>query len=180
MVDWACLYRSLLTPMTRLIALCALLIGSLGQPLMAEDGSRVGFVDVGYLIDNSPQAEAATERLEIEFQPRQREVTETRELLDALRAELAEVSSDDERSIELQRRIVELERRVLRTEQAFREDLNVQRNIELRNVREEILQSVAAFAEAQGFDFLLTDGVVFASDRVDVTERILKQLREQN
>ncbi len=166
--------------MTRLFLIISLAVGALCGPAFGVDGARIGVVDVGYLIDNSPQAEAATERLEIEFQPRQREVTETRQLLDALREEAAEVEDDAERSTELQRRIVEIERRLVRAEQAFREDLNVQRNIELRNVREDILKSVADFATAQGFDVLLTEGVVFASDRVNVTERILQQLREQN
>lgn len=146
----------------------------------ATDGSRIGFVNVGYLIDNSPQAEAATERLELEFQPRQREVAETRGLLDSLRGEVAEAEENNEETTELQRRIAEIERRLVRTEQAFREDLNIQRNIELRNVREEVLQSVADFANAQGFDVILTEGVVFASERIDVTERVLQQLREQN
>lgn len=159
------------------LVLCALV---LGPPAWGADGARIGFVNVGYLIDNSPQAAAATKRLELEFQPRQREVAETRGLLDALREEATNAEDGAEETVELQRRIVELERRLVRTEQAFREDLNIQRNIELRNVREEVLQSVAAFANAQGFDVILTDGVVFASERVDVTERVLQQLREQN
>ncbi|MEM6987247.1 MAG: OmpH family outer membrane protein [Pseudomonadota bacterium] len=157
---------------TLMVALCA--------PAFAADGARIGFVNLGYLIDNSPQAEAAKERLELEFQPRQREVAETQGLLDALRAEAAEAEENSEQLVELQRRIVEIERRLVRTEQAFREDLNIQRNIELRNVREKVLLSVDEFATAQGFDVILTDGVVFASERIDVTERLLQQLREQN
>ena len=163
----------------RLTVYLALVVGLSGA-VYGADGARIGFVNVGYLIDNSPQAEAATERLELEFQPRQREVAETRGLLEALRAEAADAEESHEQATELQRRIVEIERRLVRTEQAFREDLNIQRNIELRNVREKVLQSVADFANSQGFDVILTDGVVFASERIDVTERVLQQLREQN
>lgn len=166
--------------MIRCLFVSFALAASLCGPATATDGSRIGFVNVGYLIDNSPQAEAATERLELEFQPRQREVTETRGLLDSLREEVAEAEENNEGTTELQRRIAEIERRLVRTEQAFREDLNIQRNIELRNVREKVLQSVADFANAQGFDVILTEGVVFASERIDVTERVLQQLREQN
>lgn len=161
-------------------AFCALWLVVLAVPAWANDGARIGVVNIGYLIDNSPQAEAATERLELEFQPRQKEVAETRGLLEALRAEASATEDSEDRDVELQRRIVELERRLVRTEQAFREDLNVQRNIELRTVREEVLKSVSDFATAQGFDVILTEGVVFASERIDVTERVLQQLREQS
>ncbi len=140
----------------------------------------VGFVDVAYLIDNSPQSLKARERLESEFMPRQREVTELRGERDRVRSELAEVEAVDEAAKqrgELDLRAIE--RRLQRLEQAFREDLNIKRNNELKSVRDHVLESVTTFARQEGFDLILTDGVLFASGGVDVTQRVLKLLRTQ-
>ncbi|PIE35214.1 MAG: hypothetical protein CSA54_05825 [Gammaproteobacteria bacterium] len=45
---------------------------------VAADSTRIGFVDIPWLIDRAPQALEAEKRLEAEFQPRQEELEEQR------------------------------------------------------------------------------------------------------
>lgn len=161
-------------------ALAALMISSAS----AEDAalSRIGFVDIPYLIDQAPQALEAEQRLEAEFAPRQAELEQQREELAAMLAQLSDVSlslSDEERA-RLDRESRGLERRVKRSEQDFREELNIQKNDEFKQVRVLVLEAIATFGKQHDYDLIVSDGVLYANNRIDVTERILEYLSREH
>lgn len=153
------------------------------SPVVAVDEqttvtSRIGFVDIPYLIDRAPQALEAEQRLETEFAPRQEE-------LEVQRAELADLAAkqddaglelDEAELAHLDRETRSLERRIKRSEQDFREELNIQKNNEFKKVRIQVLEAIAQFGEEHDYDLIISDGVLYANKRVDVTERILESL----
>ncbi len=168
----------------RLPRLCAaglVVIGLAAVGHAVADGagaSRIGFVDIPYLIDRAPQALEAEQRLESEFAPRQAE-------LERQRAELAEMASrlvngglslDEDERRRLDRETRGLERRIKRNEQDFREELNIRKNDEFKNVRILVLEAIASFGKEHDYDLIVSDGVLYANNRVDVTERILEYL----
>lgn len=144
--------------------------------------SRIGFVDIPYLIDRAPQALEAEQRLETEFAPRQAELEEQRAELAALTARLADSSLDlaETERIQLDRETRGLERRIKRSEQDFREELNIQKNNEFKKVRILVLEAIAVFGKHNEYDLIVSDGVLFANKRIDVTERILDNLLQEN
>ncbi len=159
--------------------------GGVNIALADEQGaalSRIGFVDIPYLIDRAPQALEAEQRLETEFAPRQAELETQRAQLAELTARLADTSLElQEAEIALlDRETRGLERRVKRSEQDFREELNIQKNNEFKNVRILVLEAIAEFGKQQDYDLIVSDGVLFANKRIDVTERILESLVREN
>lgn len=144
--------------------------------------SRIGFVDIPYLIDRAPQALEAEQRLETEFTPRQAELEEQRAQLATLTARLADSTLElpEAELSQLDREIRSLERRVKRSEQDFREELNMQKNSEFKKVRILVLEAIAEFGRKNNYDLIISDGVLFANKRVDVTERILDSLKREN
>lgn len=144
--------------------------------------SRIGFVDIPYLIDRAPQALEAEQRLETEFAPRQAELEQQRAQLAELSARLADTSLElpEAEIAQLDRETRGLERRVKRSEQDFREELNIQKNHEFKNVRILVLEAIAEFGKQQDYDLIVSDGVLFANKRIDVTERILESLVREN
>lgn len=144
--------------------------------------SRIGFVDIPYLIDRAPQALEAERRLEIEFAPRQKELEIQRAELAELAARVADTSLEltEAELTQLDRETRGLERRVKRSEQDFREELNIQKNNEFKNVRILVLEAIAEFGKQQDYDLIISDGVLFANKRIDVTERILESLAREN
>ena len=152
------------------------------DPAASPVSSRIGFVDIPYLIDRAPQALEAEQRLEAEFAPRQAEL----EVQRAERVRLAErlddpslALSDDERE-QLDREMRGLDRRIKRSELDFREELNIQKNDEFKNVRVVVLEAIASFGKQHDYDLIVSDGVLFANQRIDVTERILESLLREN
>ena len=144
--------------------------------------SRIGFVDIPYLIDRAPQALEAEQRLETEFGPRQAELERQRAELAVLAARLADsgISMDDTERVHLDRETRGLERRIKRNEQDFREELNIQKNNEFKNVRILVLEAIARFGKQEDYDLIVSDGVLYADNRIDVTERILDALSREH
>jgi outer membrane protein len=144
----------------------------------ASETSRVGFVDIPYLIDRAPQALEAEQRLEAEFAPRQEELEQQRAELARVTAMLADSALEltEAEYAQLDRESRTLERRIKRSEQDFREELNIQKNNEFKKVRILVLEAIAQFGEQHDYDLIVSDGVLYANKRIDVTERILDSL----
>lgn len=152
------------------------------QPVSAFAETSIGFVDIPYLIEQAPQALDAELRLEAEFAPRQLNLREQREELEASRAKLEEQSldmSESERGL-LERQVRGLERRLKRDEMDFREELNIQKNAEFKKVRVIVLDAIAKFGKENNYDLIVSDGVLYAAKTIDVTEKILEYLVKSN
>lgn len=141
---------------------------------------KIGFVDPARVSSQAPQAEAARQKLEKEFAPRDKEIVAMQkdlgELEDKLQRDGAVMS--DEKKLGLQREIIARRRDIQRTQEAFREDFNMRSNEELANLQRRIIKTVGGLAKEQGFDLIVTDGVIYASHDVDITDRIIERLRK--
>ena len=147
----------------------------------ADGAPRIGYVDPGRVSDEAPQADAARARLQEEFAPRDEDILAMQDQLRALEDRLSEqrLSLDQDAQQELQREIVTRRREIQRQQEAFREDFNMRRNEALGDLQRRILRVVGEFAEEQGYDLVVSDGVVYASDAVNITDRIIERLQRQ-
>jgi len=152
---------------------------SAGLSAQAQDALKIGVVNIGRLLQESPQAQAASGRLEDEFAPRRRDIMGLQSGLEEKKAQLKknfEVMGAEERD-NAQRDIRNDERTATRLQNEFREDLDLRRNEVIGAVQRDVLVEINAFAEAESFDLILVDGIVHASDRVDVTQQVLDRLK---
>ena len=141
---------------------------------------KIGFVDIPYLIDEAPQSKAASSRLESEFAPRQEQINDQKQQIEELTDRLKDSDRpvDDSERANLERELRKIERRVKRDEQEFREELNIQKNQEFKQVRVSVLDAIASFARHHNYDLILSDGVLFANKRIDVTKQVLFELQQ--
>lgn len=140
---------------------------------------KIGFVNVAQVLQEAPQAEAARKRLEQEFAPRDKRLVNQQKELEKLQEKLnrdAAVMSEAERG-KLEREILSKQRDLKRAQDEFREDFNIRRNEELGKLQREIFEAIKALAKDEAYDLLLTDGVVYASDQIDVTEKVKQRLQ---
>ena len=139
---------------------------------------KVGFVDTAKLMESAPQVKAAQSNIEAEFAPREKELVELQRKIRAQEDRLARdtaVMSEAENS-KLERDILAMRRDLKRSQEEFRDDLNIRRNEVLAKLQREIFDAIVAFAKDKKYDLILGQGVVYSSDRVDITDDILKQL----
>ncbi len=63
-------------------------------------------------------------------------------------------------------------------QQEFREDQNLRRNDEIRNLQTVIASVLKRLGDEQKFDLILTEGVSYVSDIVDITPMIIEMLKK--
>ena len=144
--------------------------------------TRIGYVDMKRLLDNAPQVVAGRQKLEREFAARDAALKADEKRAGDLRTrqtrEAASMSKADADA--LQREIDALDRSVKRNREALRAELKTRSDQELDTSWREINNAVVQFAREQGFDLIVPSPVIYASPKVDVTERILERLRRQS
>ncbi len=161
----------------KLVGLTLLLALLLPGVAMAQ--AKIGFVNVARLISESPQAATAMAALQEEFAPRQRELVAQRKAFEEKQAKLQrdlEVMGPVERR-NAESELRKLERELQRNVEELNEDANLRRNEELGKLQRDLLKEVAAFAQAEGYDLVIGEGVLFASPAVDITSNVLERLR---
>ena len=140
---------------------------------------KIGFVNVAKVLELAPQAEAARNRIEREFAPKDRELLQQQKDVRSLEDRLvknAAVLSDVER----QRNETEIraaKRELRRAQDEFREDLNLRRSQELSKLQQKVTEVIQVLAKAEKYDLIVSDGVIFAGSRVDITDMVLEHLR---
>ncbi len=146
--------------------------------LAAAAEPKIVFVNTVRVLEEAPQAEAASRKLEAEFSPRQRRLVEQQEALQRLEERLTrdEAVLTEAQRRNLERDITSQRRDLRRGEDEFREDLNLRRNEELAALQQQVFETIVALAEERSYDLVLTDGVLLASERVDITDEILARL----
>ena len=158
----------------KLAVLLGLLI--LSQTTQAE--VRIGVVNIPLLMANAPQAADAKKRLEKEFSPKDKQLVAQQKKIKSLEEKLARdgMTMTDTKKRDLERQIIAIRRDAQRAQQEFNEDFSIRRNEELGKMQNRIIEAVKALAEEGDYDLLLTEGVIHASDKVDVTEKVQEKL----
>ena len=167
--------------MQRILLLMLLMLGIHGTA-HAQQGMRVAFVNTPEVLEQAPQAEAVRNTLQAEFAPRDAKLVAEQQKVRALEERLlrdAAVMSDDERR-RLERDLLAQQRDLKRSRDEFGEDFNIRRNEELSKMQREIAESSMNLARERGYDLIIESGVVYASDRVDITKEVIARLKRDH
>ena len=163
-----------LTRLVMLIAVCSL------YPGVASAEARIGFVDTVKLMEEAPQAKSAQSKIEAEFAPREKELVALQRGIKKLEEELSRdgaVMSESKRS-KLERNIISKRRDLKRSQEEFRDDLNIRRNEVLAKLQKDMYKAVVELAKEKKFDLILSQGVVYTSEKIDITDSVLKKLKD--
>jgi len=145
----------------------------------APGNLKIGVVNIQLVMAESPQVQDARAKLNDEFAPRERELSAMQTSLEArsqvLKNDLAVMGPDEREAA--QREFSDEGRAFERAAAQFNEDQE-RRNAEVfRGVQQAVVAQVVAYGESEGFDLVLVEGIVFASDRVNITQAVLDHLK---
>ena len=161
------------------ISLGAVLSLAFAAPAPAQPNARIGFVNVNYVLQNAPQTKVVNDTLTAEFAPREAELVARGEELQAKQESYdrdAAVMTQAARAA-LEREINTGERDLQRDATLLQEDVQLRQTELVNELQQTIATRIQAFAVAQGYDLILTNqGVVFASEAIDVTEDVLRAI----
>jgi outer membrane protein len=142
---------------------------------------KIGFVNTERLFREAAPAKRAQQKLEREFANRDAEIQKLAKQVRDLQASLDKdgptMAEADRRNKE--RDLANGSRDLTRLQREFREDLNLRRNEELASLQERANKVIQQIAEAEKFDLILQDPVVYASQRIDITDKVIKALADK-
>ena len=128
----------------------------------------------------APQARKVEERLKAEFGPREEQLRAKREEILALEGEIkadtSAISATGRRKLEREIRLKVSQLKFL--EQEFREDQNLRRNEEIRNLQQVISAVLEKLGDSGKFDLILSEGVSYVSDKIDITSQTIEMLKQ--
>lgn len=162
-------------------SLLFLIVGVAGVAASGNAGAmelKVGYVNAVKVIEEAPQGEAALKKLEAEFGPRDKKLVAMQAKVKELEEYLEKnglLLKDTERRAK-EHEIVVLKRDVRRATQEFREDYNLRRNEELAALQKIVYKAIVEIAKQESYDLILHEGTIYASKKVDLTDKVLKKL----
>lgn len=151
-----------------------------GGALAQESTLKIGFVNLQALRVESPQGREAQEKLTELFSPIQRDIN-------AKQTRLGELSQNFERDRETmgteqlrnaEREILALRREIQQEAQAFEQDLQLEEGNIQQDLGQVFGDHVRQVAEENEYDLILSGGVVYFSDAVNITPQVLGALQE--
>ncbi|HWJ05244.1 MAG TPA: OmpH family outer membrane protein [Steroidobacteraceae bacterium] len=162
---------------TALLALVTIAASAL--PLgAAQAQAKIGVVNVARLLQEAPQAQAASQALDSEFATRKRDLqTLERDLKsreDRLQKDGATMAEAERRNQE--KALRDGQRDFARKQNELMEDFNVRRNEALGQLQRTVLVEVQTYAKSAGLDLVVAD-VLYASTAVDITPQVLAALQ---
>lgn len=96
---------------------------------------------------------------------------------DKLTKDSAILGADEQKAKE--RKMLADQRELKRLQDEYSEDLSIRRNEELRKLEQKIAQTIVDLAKKESYDLVVYQGVIFASDKVDMTAKVLQLLKAQ-
>jgi len=149
------------------------------QSVSAE--GKIGYVNMNVLINNSPQILAANKTLTVEFEDQNNQVSQQEAdlqvLEDSIRQEGNFMTPDELAKLQERARI--LDRQVRRTKEDLKDAITIRNSQLVDEVQNEIKRVVADYAKRNGYDAILINAILYANEKIDITDEILAQLRQE-
>lgn len=152
----------------------------IAQTLPNEDKSQIiinsnlnlGFVNFRRIMSSLPQLSELKNSLNVEFKNQEEALKKAQDELEEMEGQNLENPSDN-----LAQRIIAKRREIARLESNYRDDYSVRRNEEIAKLQNLVMDEIIAMAKEKNFDVILNDnGVLFVSEKADLTQDVIKRL----
>ena len=139
---------------------------------------KIGFVKVDQILKEAPQAAESNKKLETEFKTRTEKLKKDISDLNKQEKDFQKNSltlSDSEKEKQ-QRKLQNSRIEIQRAERELREDIDLRRREEITKLQAKITSVIETLSQKEKFDLILYTGVAYASDKIDITPLVLKEL----
>jgi len=163
--------------MKMFFALMLACVSTLALSAQAQD-LKIGYVNSERVVRESDIAKASQAKLQSEFAKREKDLNDQNTSLRNQAEKLdrdAPTLSEAEKA-RRQRELVEIDRDLQRKHREFQEDLTQRKNEELSNISERANRVIKAIGDAEHYDLILQDPVIYVGPRVDLTKKVIDAL----
>lgn len=148
---------------------------------MAATDYVIAVIDPTRIVEQSPQYEAARGQLQKEVGEREQKLVEQQEQITELQKKLERDSalmSEDEIQ-RLKADIRNRDRKLKYAKAEFREDFSLRQNELRTKLAKQVEEVVAELAREEKIDLILSEGLVYVSKRMDISEKVIERLKQK-
>ena len=142
---------------------------------------KIGFIDTNTVVTSLTQYKESIDSISREFEPKKQELLDLFNHIELLRANI-ESTKNTSSSKSLNEELTKLKK----LELSFKEEtefwqktMNNKKLILLNNIEMIVNQAINEYAIQEKYDLILYENVAFASDKVNITEEIIKKIEKQ-
>lgn len=150
-------------------------------PVFAGD-IKIGVVNTEKILRESVPAIQAQKKIEQEFVPRDEDIKKMAMQAKILQDKLEKdsITMDETERRGLERNLANLSREYQRAQRQMREDLSVRQNEEYSIILERTNRAIGKIAESEKYDLILQlQDSVYRSQRIDITDKVIKALESE-
>jgi outer membrane protein len=139
---------------------------------------KIGFVKVDQILKEAPQAAESNKKLESEFKVRTEKLKKEISELNKQEKDFQKnsLTMGDEEKSKKQKKLQDIRIDIQRSERELREDIDLRRREEITKLQNKVTKVIEILAEREKYDLIFYTGVAYASDKVDMTSLVLKEL----
>ena len=142
---------------------------------------KIGFIDTNLVVTSLSQYKDSVDSISREFEPKKQELLDLFNHIELLRANIESTknSSSSKSLNEELTNLAKLELNFKEETEFWQKTMNNKKLILLSNIEMIVNQAINEFAIQEEYDLILYENVAFASDKVNITEEIIKKIEKQ-
>ena len=161
-----------------LFSLISLGVLSLATSVSGQE-LKIGFVNTDRVFKEAAPALRSQKKLQDEFAPRDQEIKAVNAQATQVKAKLEKdgltMAESEKRALESE--LARLSREIQRLQREFREELNLRKQEELKVILRIANEEIDKIAAEEKYDLILQEAV-YRSDRLDITDKVIKALED--
>ena len=141
---------------------------------------KIGFVNTERVFKESAPAVRSQKKLQQEFSVREEEIKAVDAQAKGIRQRLEKdgLILEETQRRNLEAELGRLSREMQRLQREFQEELNLAKNTEMKVILKIANEAIQQIAVSEKFDLILQE-VVYRSDRLDITDKVIEALEEK-
>ena len=166
--------------MKKIIIVALLAFAACGN-VIAAGGLKVGFVSLNRVLTEAPQVEAVNTAMIERFGGKKQELEDLNAEIKMMNENYKrnELVMTEDKLKELQAKLIAKMQNFKKKEATLSQEVKVMRSQELAVLRKSVRDIINKIAEKDNYDLVLSEGVVFAKDDMDITEAVLEKLKAE-
>ena len=142
---------------------------------------KIGFININAVVTSLSQYKDSLDSISREFEPKKQELLDLFNHIELLRANIESTkNSISSKSLnEELANLAKLELNFKEETEFWQKTMNNEKLILLNNIEMIVNQAINEYATQEEFDLILYENVAFASDKVNITDEIIKKIEKQ-
>ena len=169
-------------PKPLFIAVTSFILAISAVAANAQQDLKVAYVNLQSIVKASPQRAEAEKKFKGEFVGRSEEINKMQSEITALRDKYSReaLTMSAEQRAKFEKDFLDKQRKLKWEVSVFEEDQKLREKQMFNTINAAVFKAIQKLSQDGKYDLVLTEGVIFRSERMDITDEVLEILKKES